>query len=158
MLNSILKQLSELNLDPETSVTLNYSEGTDVFVHNETAMETAISETDVIAEFCDLVATRGLDATDAWGGHIINECREKGLLEDYERDFTFSDYLQEALTEDFYDQEFIQSSIERYDYKRGFCTLEATVQVSLVNLLASKPPLGGWTVSVRTPNGTLTLD
>ena len=42
-------------------VTLSYSDGTDVFVHNETEVETAMAETDVISvNFRDLIATPGL--------------------------------------------------------------------------------------------------
>ena len=41
---SIYKKLQSLNLTEETMVSLRYSEGTDVFVHNETEVETAMAE------------------------------------------------------------------------------------------------------------------
>ena len=66
--------------------------------------------------------------------------------------------IAEKLEENFYDQEFIEYSTERYDHKRGFTTLSADVKVSVKNLLFATPHLGGWTASVQTDAGTLTLD
>ena len=89
----------------------------------------------------------------------MDTIRSEGYLDDYERgSYTFEDYVAETLAENFYDQEFIESSVEKYDYKRGFCTLQTTVTAPLANFLESRPYVGGWTVSVRTPNGTLTFD
>ena len=59
---SIYKKLQSLNLTEDSMVSLRYSEGTDVFVHNETEVETAMAETDVINRFSELVATPGLRA------------------------------------------------------------------------------------------------
>tara|TARA_R110002060_G_scaffold24360_2_gene33132 strand:- start:1547 stop:2017 length:471 start_codon:yes stop_codon:yes gene_type:complete len=154
---SITKKLQTLNLESDTMITLTYSEGTDVFVHNETAIDTAISETDVISQFSELVATPGISAIDSYGNNIMNNLRDSGLLEGYARDFTFADYLTEALSENFYDQEFIDSSVQQYDHKRGFCTLEATVRVPLANFITANPHAGNWTVTVPTENGVLTL-
>ena len=53
--------------------------------------------------------------------------------------------------------EFVESSTEKYDHKRGFCTLSADFEVDLKNLLETRPFLHSWEVSVPTPNGTLTL-
>ncbi len=156
---SVFERLTELNLPDDTTVTMSYSEGTDVFVHNETAVDTAISETDVINQFASLVITPGFQAEVSYVGNVMDTIRNEGYLDDYERgSFTFEDYVTEVLAENFYDQEFIESSVEQYDYKRGFCTLQTTVTAPLANFLESKPFVSGWTVSVRTPNGTLTFD
>jgi len=154
---SITIKLQNLNLAGDTPVTLTYSAGTSVFVHNETAVDTAISETDVISQFSELVATPGINATDTYGNNIMNNMRDSGFLEGYERDFTFAEYLTDALSENFYEQEFIGSSVEQYDYKRGFCTLETTVRVPLQDFITSSPYASGWTVTVPTENGTLTI-
>jgi len=154
---SITIKLQNLNLAGDTPVTLTYSAGTSVFVHNETAVDTAISETDVISQFSELVATPGINATDTYGNNIMNNMRDSGFLEGYERDFTFAEYLTDALSENFYEQEFIGSSVEQYDYKRGFCTLETTVRVPLQDFITSSPYAGDWTVTVPTENGTLTI-
>ena len=154
---SIIQKIKDLNLDEDTTVSLSYSEGVDVFVHNETEVETALSETDVVTTFADLVATPGIKAETQYGGNVLESLRSEGLLEDYARDFTFSEYLAETITENFYDVDLIDYSTEKYDHKRGFTTLSADVKVSVKNLLLAQPYLGGWTVSVPTEAGTLTL-
>ncbi len=156
---SITEKLQNLNLANDSFVTLTYSDGTDVFVHNDTAVDTAISDTDVINQFASLVATPGLKAEVPYVGPVLETMRNDGFLDDYERgSFAFEDYISEVLTENFYDQEFIDKSIKQFDYKRGFCTLETTVNVPFQNFIDTQPFVGGWTVSVQTDNGTLTLD
>ena len=71
---------------------------------------------------------------------------------------TFEEYLAEMLNDNFYDQEFIDHSTEKYDYKRGFCTLTAEVKIPVEDLIMESPYTGGWTVSVPTENGTITLN
>ena len=154
---SIIQKIKDLNLDEDTTVSLSYSEGVDVFVHNETEVETALSETDVVTTFADLVATPGIKAETQYGGNVLESLRSEGLLEDYARDFTFSEYLAETITENFYDVDLIDYTTEKYDHKRGFTTLSADVKVSVKNLLSAQPYLVGWTVSVPTESGTLTL-
>jgi hypothetical protein len=155
---NIYERLATLNLPEDTDVTLTYSQGTGVFVHNETAVDTAIADTDVISEFADLVATPGLQTSVPHVGNVLETMRESGFLDDYERgSFAFEDFIREVLHGNFYDQEFIGNSIKRYDYKRGFCTLETTVTVPLANFLDLQPLVYGWVVSVATPAGTLTV-
>ena len=156
---SVIDKLKNMNLDDDAQISLSYSEGTDVFVHNETEVETALSDTDVVNTLSELVTTPGLYVYSQYGTNIIESCREEGWLEDYERgSYSFSDYLTETLSENFYDQEFIDHSTEKYDHKRGFTTLSADVKVSAKNLFDTSPYLGSWVVSVKTENGTLTID
>ena len=156
---SLIQKIKDLNLPEDATVSLSYSEGVDVFVHNETEVETALSETDVLSTFSELVATRALQAESMYGTHVLDSLREEGYLDDYERgSYGFAEYIAEKLEENFYDQEFIEYSTERYDHKRGFTTLSADVKVSVKNLLFATPHLGGWTASVQTDAGTLTLD
>ena len=70
----------------------------------------------------------------------------------------FSDHIAETITENFYDLELIDYSTEKYDYKRGFTTLTAEVQVNIQDLLNTAPLLGGWEARVQTANGTLTIE
>ena len=155
---SILSRLKNLNLDPEAIITLNYSEGADVFVHNETEVETALAETDVVSYFSDLVATPGLNVATLFGTNVLESLRDEGLLDDYERDHTFSDYLSEVITDNFWDLDLIEHSTEKYDYKRGFCTLTAEVVVPASELFEASPCLTGWSVSVASDDGTLTFE
>ena len=155
---SIIQKLQSLNLEPDTQVSLTYSEGADVFVHNETEIEDALSETDVVSTFAELIATRGLRVSTQFGGNILEGLRASGLLDSYTRDGDFASFLTEAINDNFYEVDFIESSVEKYDHKRGFCTLSADVQVPLSDLIKQSPYLGSWEVSVKTDNGRLTLN
>jgi hypothetical protein len=155
---SIYTKLQSLNLPEDAKVSLRLSEGTDVFVHNETEVETALSDTDVVSRFSELVATRGLDAQTRWGDNIVQEMRNQGMLDDYERDDTFSDFITEMMNDNFYEFDFIEASTEKYDHKRGFCTLSAEVEIPFANLVQIQPDLLGWDVVVETPLGILTVD
>ena len=157
---SVVKRLQSLNLPEDAMVTLTYEEGTDVFVHNETEVEDAMNETDVINEFASLIAQTKLDARNRWSGNIIEHLRAEDYLDDYERGSdSFAEYLAETLSENFYDVDLIEHSTEKYDHKRGFCTLTAQVEVPFANFVEVNPwGISGWTVSVETDNGTLTFD
>ena len=156
---SILEKLRNMNLPSDTVVSLSYSQGADVFVHNETEVDTALEYTDVVSTVAELAATPGLKLQNSYGNDVLETFRDAGLLDDYERDGTFGEYLTEAINDNFYDQEVIEYSTEKYDYKRGFTTLTADLKVELGNLLSNAFWVSsGWDVSVKTPNGTLTLD
>ena len=156
---SVYDTLKQLNLSEDTMAILTCSEGTDVFIHNETEIETALAETDVVNNLSELLATPGLDVRDCWSGSsILNTLREDGYLDDYGRDNTFAEYLVETINENFYDTEIIESSTERYDHKRGFTTLTAVVQVPVADLIHNTPYLGGWDIAVKTQHGTLNLE
>tara|TARA_R110000787_G_scaffold268258_5_gene374726 strand:- start:2246 stop:2722 length:477 start_codon:yes stop_codon:yes gene_type:complete len=156
---SITQKIKNLKLAEDAVVTLSYSEGTDVFVHNETEIETALSDTEVITTFASLVATRGLNVSMKSGGNVLEALRSKGHLDDYERGSdAFEDYIGEFLTENFYDQEFIEYSTEKYDHKRGFCTLSTEVQIPASEIISKSPYLSGWEISVVTDNGILTIE
>ena len=155
---SIIEKIKDLNLSEDATVSLTYSEGADVFVHNETEIETALEMTDVVNTFAELISTRALQAESSYGTHILGSLRDEGYLDDYEKGtHGFAEHIAEKLQENFYDQEFIESSTERFDHKRGFTTLSADVKVSVKNLMFASPYLGGWTASVSTDAGTLTI-
>jgi len=155
---SIYKKLQSLNLPGDAKVSLRISEGADVFVHNETEVETALADTDVVDRFCDLVTTRGLRAETRWGDKIVDELRNQGVFDEYKRDDTFSDFVSSVMHENFYDFDFIETSIEKYDHKRGFCTLSAEVEVPFNNLIKTQPNLTGWDIVVETPLGSLSVN
>jgi hypothetical protein len=156
---SFTEKLKSLGVADSTMATLTYSEGTDVFLMNEDEVDTALSDTDVVQQFAELIATPKLKVTTSFGTNIIESLRAGGFLDDYERgSYGFSDYISKAIRQNFYDLDFIESSIEKYDYKRGFCTLSAKVKIPVEDLIMKSPYVGGWTVSVPTENGTITLN
>lgn len=166
-------KINEMNLSPDTEVTLTYSCGADCFVHNETEIETALEHTDTVSEFAEMVSKRGMNFTDIYGNNVIDELVEKELIE---RDFVeqcwakedentekeyFDDDLQEviaeAINDNFYDQESIESEVNHFDYKRGEVYLNATLKTTVGAVLENKPLLAGWEVSVPLHGGTFTL-
>ena len=156
---SVVKRLQSLNLANDATINLRYEEGADVFHFNETEIETALSETSVVNEFASLIAQSGLDVRTRWHGNVLEHLRSEDYLEDYERgSFSFEEYLADTIAENFYDVELIDYSTEKYDHKRGFCTLTAEVEIPYGNLSKVQPNLFGWDVVVETPLGTLTID
>ena len=156
---SFANKLQSLRVAPNTMATLTYSEGTDVFLMNEDEVDTALSNTDVVEQFAELITTRGIHASSMYGTNYMDSLRDGGYLDDYERgSFSFSEFIGEAIRENFYDLDFIESSITKYDYKRGFCTLTAEVKIPVEDLIMESPFVGSWTVSVPTENGTITLN
>ena len=156
---SVIDKLQSLNLTNDAMITLTMEEGTDVFVHNETEVEDAMNNTSVISDFASLIANTKLDARNRWSGNVIQHLRDNDFLDEYERgSFAFEDFLTETLTENFYDTDLIEYSTEKYDYKRGFTTLTAQVEIPYANFMEVRPFISGWTVSVETENGTLTFD
>ena len=143
---------------PETSVSLTYSEGADCFMHTEDQIETALAETDVVSRFANLVTTRGLSVQTRWGNNVIEEIRDQGHLEEYPRDFTFSEFVDDIIRENYYDLDLIEHSTEAYDHKRGFCTLTADVTVSAQDLMSTDVDLSGWTISLKTDGGVLSFE
>tara|TARA_R110002126_G_C10216345_1_gene478540 strand:- start:112 stop:591 length:480 start_codon:yes stop_codon:yes gene_type:complete len=156
---SIVSKLKSLKVEPTAMVTLTYSEGTDVFVHNETEIEEALAETDVVQVFSSLVATPRLSVYTNYGDHILSELRDAGHLDEYVRgSFEFEDFVSEVVSENIYDFDFIDRSVEKYDHKRGFCTLTAEVQIQAANLMEVNPYISpNWKVSFATENGILSL-
>ncbi len=156
---SVVKRLQSLNLSEDALITLTYEEGTDVFVHNETEVEDAMNNTSVISEYAALIAHSKLDARHRWSGNVLQHLRAQDYLEEYERGtYGFEEFLTETLSENFYDHDLIEYSTEKYDYKRGFTTLTAAVDVPVSNFVEVNPFVSGWTVSVETENGTLSFD
>ena len=156
---STIDKIKALNLSKDSEVTLSYEDGTDVFVHNETEVETALEDTDVVETLASLITTPGLNVKTQYGQNPMDSLREEGLLEDYERGSgDFTEYVTSAIRENFYDVDLIDYSTEKYDHKRGFCTLSTEVKVSAEDLFNSGADISQWTVSVKTDSGTLTID
>ena len=156
---SINKKLKSLNVKPETMISLTYSDGTDCFMHTEDQVEIAIQNTDVIERFAELVATPGFHAQTRWGNDIIQELRDEGYLDDYERgSYCFGEHIGEKISENYYELELIEHSTEAYDYKRGFCTLTAEVVASAGEIIDSDPELSGWNVSFSVDGTTINFD
>jgi len=158
-------KLESLNLAPGAAVTLTYSDGCDVFIHNDTAIEVALKETNTVTAFSRLVEHLAEKSESThW---ILEQLRDDYVLDyDDEEDdagklipvrLDYTD-ISDAIDENFGEQSFIESEIKRYDHKRGHCTLTAVVELTVEELFKNLPDLTGWEIEVETTNGMLTIE
>jgi len=150
--------LRGLNLEGDTPVMLTYTDGCDVFVHNDTAVEDALNDTDVVRRFSDLVAALGGDTFQS----VIDALVDAGILDDpadadEEADPIDAGMISDAIDNNFYDQELIEHSIKKYDHKRGHCTLTATVETTLEQVLGLDFDLSGWELEVKMKKGKMSI-
>ena len=152
-------KLKELNLPGDTWVTLTNSDHAEVFHYKDDAINDAVSETDIVRWFSELVMAlpdtrrEGIlsDLEDACGLEIPDPDDEDAELLD-------ATQVREAIENNFFDQEFINHEIKKYDHKRGRCTLTATLEITLDELLGLEYDLSGWEIEVETKNGTLSIE
>ena len=168
-MSNITNTLRELNVADGAYVTLSYTEGADVWHINDSHVEDAVSETSTAALLAGLLAS-GVTVSDTYSdGDLLAEMRSNGLLEDYEREGGFEDYLTEQLVSTIYDGEYsLEYSTEQYDHKRGRCDISTTVRVRAGDLyqiddngssfVSADTVVRGFDISVQTPAGTLTLN
>ena len=147
-------KIKALGADDETTVNFSWEEGCDVFHYNETHVETALGETNAAYELAEAI-TEGVFYEK--GNPILDEMREDGLLDDYERgDEAFTDFVAEVIGESFYDYDWIEQSTQRFDHKRGWTDLSMGLSIPLGDLKETGyNPLPSWTCQVRDGNGNL---
>ena len=152
-------KLKELGLPGDTWVTLTNSDHAEVFHYKDDAVNDAVSDTDVVRWFSQLVmalpTTRreGIldDLADACGLEIPDPDDEDGEHLEW-------GHIHDAIVNNFFDQEFIAHEIKKYDHKRGRCTLTATVEVTLEELLELDYDLSGWEIEVENRGSTLSIE
>tara|TARA_B110000977_G_C10900889_1_gene425240 strand:- start:100 stop:603 length:504 start_codon:yes stop_codon:yes gene_type:complete len=159
-------KINEMNLSPETEVTLTYSERTDCGL-NDSEVEQGLEHLSVVREFAEMVITRGMNFTDTSGDSIIEVLVEKKLIEqdtveewrasDEDEGEWFGEVITEAINDNFYDQECVESDITRFGVKRGEIELSTTLVTTVGDVLENNPLLSGWKVTVPLHGGTFTL-
>lgn len=159
-------KINEMNLSPETEVTLTYSERTDCGL-NDSEVEQGLEHLSVVREFAEMVITRGMNFTDTSGDSIIEVLVEKKLIEqdtveewrasDEDEGEWFGEVITEAINDNFYDQDYIESDVTRFGIKRGEIELSTTLVTTVGEVLENNPLLSGWEVTVPFLGGTFTL-
>ena len=159
-------KINEMNLTPDTEVTLTYSEVTDCGL-NDSEVEQGLQNLRVVSQFADMVTTRGMNFTDTHGGNILGGLVEKKLIaqdaveewgeEDEDEGEWLGEHITEAINDNFYDQEYVESDITRFGIKRGEIELSATIKTTVGAVLENAPSLAGWEVTVPFLGGTFTL-
>tara|TARA_A100001515_G_scaffold4296_1_gene4264 strand:+ start:569 stop:1051 length:483 start_codon:yes stop_codon:yes gene_type:complete len=152
--------LTKLNVNEETMVTFTFEEGTDVFHFNETHVETALEETNVVDKLAEAI-TSGLEVATEYGHNPLTQLRDSELLNGYERGTgQFTDFVSSTIKENFWDADLVSESTERFDHKRGWTTLSTTLTApakEVLNNSAYETAFAGWTAQVNVNGGTFSF-
>ena len=123
----------------------------------------AIAETATAGVLADLLGVSTLTVFCSGERKLcLENMRENYLLEDYEYNFTFADYLADVLKNRGYEYGLLTITTERYDHKRGRCDVSVDVKIQVEEVLAigtsADDLFSAWTVWVTTNNGKLILE
>ena len=155
---SFYDKIKALGATDETTVKFSWEEGCDVFHYNETHVETALGETGAAYVLAEAI-TDQFSAFYGKGNSVLDEMREDGLLDEYERgDEAFTDFVAEVIGESFYDYDWIEQSTQRFDHKRGWTDLSMELSAPLGHFkeeFYNMNPLPNWTCQVRDGKGNL---
>lgn len=154
---SLQSKLRETELDTNAKITLTYSMGADVVHARDGYVEDALDQTG----FADHVSELITDAD--FPNQALQEMRSQSMLDEYTRDGSgFGRFVAGVINENFYELDFLDQTVEQYDYKRGFLTLEANIQTTVGEVISAADPLGslftGWQTTVPTKIGNLTIN
>jgi hypothetical protein len=150
-------KLTALKLEDDAYAMLSFTEGIEVWHISDTYVEDALGETDTARMLAQLLSNRDYSVYTVWETNILQEMRIEGLLDDYDYDYTFTDFVTSVIRENNYDYGWLDTTTTQYDYKRGRCDVVARVLVRVGDIQANPEAVEGWTVSVETDNGLLTL-
>ena len=161
-MGNIVEALQELGVKSEDYVYLNYSDHAEVWHISDDYIQTALGETGTASVLANALATRGVTVMSRYDEDILGTMRDEGMLDDYDRDGYFEDYLEGKIQEEAYQHDLLTISTERHDHKRGTCEVSANlkVQAGEVYGLGSSADsfVGAFEVVVQTKAGLLTLN
>ena len=161
-MGKIIDRIQNLNVDPEEYVYLNYEDSTEVWHISDSYIEEALTEISTPNMLATLLATPGITVYSRYEEDILATMREEGLLDNYERDHAFEEYLTETIRTEAYQYDLLTISTERHDHKRGTCEIAVNVKVKAGDLyglgVAADALIAGFEIVLQTPHGLLTLD
>jgi hypothetical protein len=160
--DNIIETLKELNVSGEDYVYLNYLDSAEVWHISDDYITTALGETETASMLASAMATTGVTVLSRYDEDILGTMRDEGMLDDYERDGYFEDYLAEKIREEAYQYDLLTITTERHDHKRGTCEVAANIKVAAADLYnlgsGANSFVSGFDVVVQTKAGTLTLN
>jgi hypothetical protein len=160
--DNIIETLKELNVSGEDYVYLNYEDSAEVWHISDDYINTALGETETAAMLAGAMATTGVTVLSRYDEDILATMRDEGMLDDYERDGYFEDYLAAKIQEEAYQYDLLTISTERHDHKRGTCEIAANIKVAAADLYGlgdgANSFVAGFDVVIQTAAGTLTLN
>ena len=153
---SFYRKIRALKLEDSTNVNLTWEEGCDVHHYTDDHVDMAVSNTGIAHTLAEAITEGPLYKN---GNEILEEMRDDGLLDDYERGSEdFTSFVAEVIEDNHWDYDWFEYETTKYDHKRGFTTFTLDFDVKAGDLKDHPHAFIGWTASVRTDNGTLTLD
>ena len=160
-MGNIIETLRSVGLKDDDFVYLNYEDRIGVWHISDDYMETALVETDTAATLAHLLATPNITVYSRYEEDILATMRKNGLLEDYDYEGWFEEYLTDTIQAQAYEWDLLTISTERHDHKRGVCEIAANVKVRANELFALEEGatafVAAFDVVVQTDNGLLTL-
>ena len=153
---SLQSKLREANLDNNAKIVLSYSTGADIIHAYDNYVDDVLRQTGFTDTVANVIAFPGFK------NEAIQEMRASGecFLDGYERDGSgFDSFVSHVISENIYDFDFVDQTVEQYDYKRGFLTLEANVETTVGEVFDAPENLfSGWSTQVPTKVGVLKID
>jgi hypothetical protein len=145
-----------LNFPDETRVDLVFEDGCDVAHYNDDYHDYVYDDTNIFGVAASLVVSEHFKNNEK-----LQELRNQEYLDEYERgSFDFETFVGNALRENSWD--FIEGTLEQYDYKRGFYRVNFTFPTTLGQLKAAvsadATEVKPYTVVVHTDVGDLTIE
>ena len=160
-MGNILKTLESLHVLEEDFVYLNYEDHAEVWHISDDYIETALVDTATAGMLARLLAQKEVTVYSRYEEDILNNMRDNGLLEDYDHEDWFEDYLTETIQTEAYEWDLLTVSTQRRDHKRGTCEIAANVKVRAGELFAlgaaADSFVSGFDVVIQTAEGLLTL-
>ena len=160
-MGTIVDKLQSLGVKGEDYVYLNYADSVSVWHVSDDYITTALTETETATVLANALATTGVTVLSRYDEDILSTMRDEGLLDEYERDGWFEDYLTEAIQNHAYEYDLLTISTERHDHKRGECEVAANLKVTAAELYSlgstADSFISPFDVVVQTAAGTLTL-
>ena len=160
-MGTIIENLRELNVDADDYVYLNYEDTTNVWHISEDYITMALAETNTATMLARLLATPKVRILSRYDEDILENMRDYGLLDDYDREGRFEEYLAEKIQEAAYQYDLLTVVTERHDFKRGTCEVASNVKIRAGELYSlgtlADNFVRGFDVVVQTDTGTLRL-
>jgi hypothetical protein len=160
-MGTIIDALRNLDVGAEDYVYLNYEDRADVWHIADDYIDVALGDTDTAEVLARSLATPGVTVFSRYGEDILGNMRDEGMLDDYDREGWFEEYLCDKIREEAYNYDLLTISTERHDHKRGTCEVASNVKVAAADLYGLGEDADGFVrgfdVVVQTEHGSLTL-
>tara|TARA_R110000824_G_scaffold52854_9_gene146723 strand:+ start:2087 stop:2572 length:486 start_codon:yes stop_codon:yes gene_type:complete len=161
-MGNIIETLKKLSVSADDYVYLNYLDSAEVWHISDDYITTALGETETASMLASAMATTGVTVLSRYDEDILATMRDEGMLDDYDRDGYFEDYLTGKIQEEAYQYDLLTITTERHDHKRGTCEVATNIKVAAADLYnlgdGANSFVSGFDVVVQTAAGTLTLD